>query len=155
MVHKLEVEVIIEVPRGSLIKRDSADHIDYFSPIPCPFNYGSVDTHIGLDGDRLDAVVLGRRLKRGSRLTVEVRGAVRMSDRGMRDDKLICSSRPLGKWKRKGILLFFKFYALCKWLINIPRGHFGRNQCLGWIDARSAIEEAEKRPDRRTDPHLP
>lgn len=78
-----------------------------------------------------------------------------MSDRGMTDDKLICSARPIGKWKRRGILLFFKFYALCKWLINIPRGHFGPNRCLGWIDATAAIEEAEKSPNRLTDSRRP
>jgi inorganic pyrophosphatase len=155
MENKLEVEVVIEVPRGSIIKQDASARIDYFSPVPCPFNYGSVDTHIGLDGDHLDAVVLGRRLKRGTRLTVEVQGAVRMSDHGLTDDKLVCSPHSVGKWKRRGILLFFRFYALCKWVINVPRGHFGRNRCLGWIDATAAIEAAEKLPNGRTDSSLP
>ncbi|HET9668554.1 MAG TPA: inorganic diphosphatase, partial [Casimicrobiaceae bacterium] len=53
------VEVVIEVPRGSFVKRGSLGHVDFVSPLPCPYNYGSVPTHIGLEGDLLDAVVLG------------------------------------------------------------------------------------------------
>jgi inorganic pyrophosphatase len=37
----LEVDVVIEVPRGSFIKRGSTGHVDFISPLPCPFNYGS------------------------------------------------------------------------------------------------------------------
>ena len=61
-----EVEVIIEVPRGSFIKRGSDFEIDFVSPLPLPYNYGAVPTMIGLEGDLLDAVVLGPRLALGS-----------------------------------------------------------------------------------------
>jgi hypothetical protein len=37
-----EVEVLIEIPRGSFVKRGSTGHVDFVSPLPCPFNYGSV-----------------------------------------------------------------------------------------------------------------
>lgn len=37
-----EVEVVIEIPRGSFLKRGSTGHIDFISPLPCPFNYGSL-----------------------------------------------------------------------------------------------------------------
>ena len=37
-----EVEVVIEIPRGSFLKRGSTGHVDFVSPLPCPFNYGSV-----------------------------------------------------------------------------------------------------------------
>ena len=43
-----EVEVVIEVPRGSFLKRGSTGHIDFISPLPCPFNYGSVPIYLGL-----------------------------------------------------------------------------------------------------------
>jgi inorganic pyrophosphatase len=43
-----EVEVVIEVPRGSFLKRRSTGHIDFISPLPCPFNYGSVPIYLGL-----------------------------------------------------------------------------------------------------------
>jgi inorganic pyrophosphatase len=136
------VEVVIEVPKGSIMKRCSDGRLDYVSPVPCPFNYGSVDAYTGSDGDLLDAVVLGPRLCRGTRLTVPVIGAIRITDRGMLDDKLICSARPVGALKHAMILLFFKFYARCKGLINICRGHSGVNRCNGWLSAKEAIARA-------------
>src|SRR3954447_25004428 len=86
-----QLEVVIEIPRGSFLKRGSTGHIDFVSPLPCPFNYGSVPTHIGLEGDLLDAVVLGPRLAAGTRIRIPAWGAVTLVDRGMSDDKLICS----------------------------------------------------------------
>lgn len=142
------VEVTIETPRGSFIKRTSSGAVDYLSPIPCPFNYGSVAAYIGLDGDCLDAAVLGRRRRTGTRLTVPALGAVRMLDRGIMDDKLICSDKPIGTFKRALILLFFRFFAICKGLINVCRGHSGGNRCLGWMDAAVALEEARILSDR-------
>jgi len=38
----MELEVVIEIPRRSFLKRGSTGHIDFVSPLPCPFNYGSV-----------------------------------------------------------------------------------------------------------------
>src|SRR5205814_7056079 len=90
-----EVDVVIEVPRGSFLKRGSTGHVDFVSPLPCPFNYGSVPTHLGLEGDLLDAVVLGPRLPLGTRTRAKAWGAVMFTDRGMTDDKLVCSDRPL------------------------------------------------------------
>ena len=62
------VEVIIEIPRGSFLKRGSTGELDFISPLPCPFNYGSIPAFIGQDADLLDAVVLGPRLPLGARL---------------------------------------------------------------------------------------
>ncbi len=42
-----EVEEVIEVPRGSFVKRGSRGEFDFLSPLPCPFNYGSVRRYIG------------------------------------------------------------------------------------------------------------
>jgi len=67
----VSVDVLIEIPRGSFLKRGSTGRIDFVSPFPCPFNYGSVPTHLGLEGDLLDAVVLGPRLAAGTRLTTK------------------------------------------------------------------------------------
>ena len=77
-----ELEVVIELPRGSFLKRGSTGRLDFISPLPCPFNYGSVEDLLGMEGDLLDAVVLGPRLPRGARVLVKVFGAVGMSDRG-------------------------------------------------------------------------
>ena len=59
--------MVIEIPRGSFLKRGSTGRLDFLSPVPCPFNYGSVESLIGLEGDLLDAVVLGPRLSRDER----------------------------------------------------------------------------------------
>lgn len=55
------VEVIIAIPRGGFLKRGSKGELDFISPFPCPFNYGSIPALIRLDGDLLDAGVLGPR----------------------------------------------------------------------------------------------
>lgn len=141
------LEVVIEIPRGSFLKRGSTGELDFISPLPCPFNYGSIDDYIGLEGDLLDAVVLGPHLRRGSRVTVQAFGAVSLTDRGMTDDKLICSHRPVGPRQRYLILLFFSFYAKCKGVLNFFRGRRGRNACDGWCDAEAAIARATPRTD--------
>ena len=107
-----ELEVTIDSPSGSFLKRGSTGQVDCVSPFPCPFNYGSVETLIGMEGDLRDAVVLGPRLPRGSRVTVRASGAVGLTDRGMYDDKLICSHHPVGRWQRSLVLFFF--HLLCK-----------------------------------------
>jgi inorganic pyrophosphatase len=139
------VDVVIEIPRGSFLKRGSTGRLDFVSPLPCPFNYGSVETLIGLEGDLLDAVVLGPRLPRGSRVRVTAHGAIGLTDRGLYDDKLICSSAPIGGIQRQLVVAFFVVYARCKWLLNLLRGRPGRNACEGWGSAAAAIARARPR----------
>ncbi len=139
------VEVIIEIPRGSFLKRGSTGELDFISPLPCPFNYGSIPAFIGLDGDLLDAVVLGSRLPLGATVKVHAWGAIRMIDGGLYDDKLICSRSPIPPWKQRLILLYFMIYAKAKSLLNLTRGHKGRNSCEGWHEAESALARATPR----------
>ena len=102
-----EVEVIIEIPRGCFLKRGSTGNIDFVSPLPCPYNYGSVPDYLGLDGDLLDALVLGPRLPLGTRIRAKAWGAVTMTDRGMKDDKLICSDHfPDARQRQKDTAIF-------------------------------------------------
>lgn len=140
-----EVDVIVEIPRGSFLKRGSTGHIDFVSPFPCPFNYGSVPRYLGLEGDLLDAVVLGRRLAAGTMLRVKAWGAVSLMDRGMSDDKLICSALPVTDDERRRVLQFFQFYAKCKGLLNLWRRRPGRNACDGWCGADEALARARPR----------
>jgi inorganic pyrophosphatase len=142
-----EVEVIIEIPRGSFLKRGSAGHLDFISPLPCPFNYGSVPSLVGLEGDLLDALVLGPRLPRGTLIRVKAWGAITLTDRGMSDDKLICNERPLTSSSRRQVLLFFRFYAKSKGLLNFWRRRPGRNACEGWCEAQQALARAQPRDD--------
>ena len=141
------VEVVIEVPRGSFLKRGFSGHIDFVSPLPCPFNYGAVPDYLGLEGDLLDALVLGPRLPLGTRIRVRAWGAVTLIDRGMADDKLVCSPHPLTSAEKQYVLRFFRFYATCKGLLNFLRGRPGRNACEGWRTAEEAIARARPRQD--------
>ena len=140
-----EVEVVIEIPRGSFLKRGSTGCVDFISPLPCPFNYGSVPRYLGMEGDLLDAVVLGPRLPFGTRLKVRAWGAITLTDRGMQDDKLVCSDRPVTAAQRRAVLRFFHLYAKCKGLLNLWRRRPGRNACEGWHEANYAIARARPR----------
>jgi len=140
-----EVEVVIEVPRGSFLKRGSSGQVDFVSPLPCPFNYGSIPTHVGLEGDLLDALVLGPRLPAGTRVRVKAWGAITFTDRGMSDDKLVCGERAPTELQRRNVLRFFRFYANCKGLLNAWRRRPGRNACDGWCSAEFALGRARPR----------
>jgi inorganic pyrophosphatase len=136
------VEVVIEIPRGSFLKRGSDGRVDFVSPFPCPYNYGSIHQYIGGEGDLLDAVVLGPRLPAGSRVRVNAYGAVGLSERFMYDDKLICALQPITLKDRRNILIFFNIYAFLKGILNLFRGQKGASRCEGWGEAAAAIQRA-------------
>jgi inorganic pyrophosphatase len=138
----VELEVVIEIPRWSFLKRGTSGHIDFVSPLPCPFNYGSVRRFIGSDEDYLDAIVLGPRLQRGTRVSVHAYGAIGLTDRDMYDDKLVCSRGPLRPRDRRLVLAYMTLYGWLKRLLNFLRGRSGRTVCEGWTDAQDAILRA-------------
>ena len=140
-------DVVIEIPRGSFLKRGWDGNIDFISPVPCPFNYGAIHDYVGCDGDLLDAVVLGQRMSRGTTVNVIAHEAIGLTDRGMYDDKLICSAGMLKACKKRSILLFFHFYALSKRMLNFYRGRSGGTYCNGWVGVSSAIARATPRED--------
>lgn len=149
------LEVVIEIPRGSFLKRGSSGHVDFISPFPCPFNYGAVPNLLGLEGDLLDALVLGPRLARGTRLRIPAWGAVVLADRGMIDDKLVCCAEHPTPAQWRAVLRFFSLYARCKRLLNIWRGRPGRNGCDGRIDIRDALARARPREPDWHGPSVP
>jgi inorganic pyrophosphatase len=126
-----QLEVVIEVPRGGFIKRKDDGGVDFVSPFPCPFNYGSVPNTVSSDGDRLDALVLGPRAARGARLVEKVVGCVRFIDAGLEDPKYICSARPLTTRDRLRVEAFFTFYARAKQALNLVRGKRGETAYRG------------------------
>jgi inorganic pyrophosphatase len=138
----LEVEVVIEIPKWSFLKRGTSGELDFISPLPCPFNYGSIPDYVGLEGDLLDALVLGPRLGRGERVEVIAHGAVGLSDRGMYDDKVICSRGPLSRSDRDRVLRFLRIYGRCKRMLNLFRGRPGLTRCEGWGPAEDAFSRA-------------
>jgi inorganic pyrophosphatase len=141
----ITLEVVIETPRGSFLKRTSSGKVDFVSPFPCPFNYGSADAYISPDGDSLDVAVLGPRMRRGAQISARVFGSVRLIDRGVSDDKLICSQGPIRPMQRFFILLFFQLYSACKRLLYLVRGLPGSCYCEGWCDPKTAMERARIR----------
>lgn len=44
------VDIVVEVPKGSFVKRLPDGAVDYVGPMPSPFNYGSVPAIPAPDG---------------------------------------------------------------------------------------------------------
>ena len=128
--------------------------MDFVSPLPCPFNYGAVPRWVGLEGDLLDALVLGPRAPLGGRLEVPSWGAIVLTDRGLVDHKLVCSAQRPSDAQMRFVLRFFHFYAACKAALNLFRGQSGRNACDGWCSARYAIDSATPRDDQWRGPKV-
>lgn len=112
----------VEIPKGGLVKRAQDGRVELISPLPCPFNYGSVPGTLGPDGDPVDVVVLGPRLPRGATGTLPVVGRVRMRDAGQDDPKWLLSERPPEEEELLLVDRFFSFYALVKLALQRRRG---------------------------------
>jgi inorganic pyrophosphatase len=108
------VDLVVEVPLFSFVKWGADGGVDFVSPVPCPFNYGSAVGAAGADGDPADVVWLGPRQARGTRSRQPVRCVVRFIDGGLPDDKWVCSDRPLRRRDRVALAAFFRVYALLK-----------------------------------------
>ncbi len=115
------VEVQIEVPRGSFVKRELGGGVEYLSPVPCPFNYGSLPGVLAADGDFADALVLGPRLAVGAHVATIAWLRVRFLDDGAVDDKLICGDRPPSQREIARIERFFAVYAVARTALNLLR----------------------------------
>ncbi len=157
------VSVVIEVPRGSFLKRELAEdgrggrgrgrgRIEYVSPLPCPFHYGSIEGTRGADGDALDAVVLGGGAARaGERRAGRVIGVVRFVDAGVCDDKYVVRADGEGAvggtgaagatvWERRLVEGFFGVYGPIRYAMNRARGMRGETGYRGaeWGEERGA-----------------
>jgi inorganic pyrophosphatase len=128
--------VVVDTPRFSYIKRRDDGRIDFVSPLPCPFNYGSVPGTLSGDGERIDAVVLGPRRARHSRAELAVVGLVRFCDAGQDDPKWICSDHPFGALEQAQVRTFFQLYAALKRGLNAWRGRSGAT-CYEGLELRS------------------
>lgn len=116
------VEVVVETPRGSFVKWRPDGGVRFATPIPAPYNYGSVPGTMAPDGDPQDALVLGPRLPRGHVGRWRVQGMVRFTDGGRPDDKWVCGDAPPSAFERLRIGLFFHVYARAKGVANRLRG---------------------------------
>lgn len=125
-----QLEVLIDHPRGSFIKRRDDGSFDFISPLPSPFNYGSVPGTLAPDGDREDAIVLGSRIAAGTRVKLPVVARVRFIDAGREDAKWVCG-RSLGQGDRLQLELFFQVYTRFKRALNAARGLSGPTEYRG------------------------
>lgn len=44
------MDIVVEVPKGSFVKRTPGGVVDFVAPLPSPFNYGSVPSLPAPDG---------------------------------------------------------------------------------------------------------
>ena len=139
-----EVEIEVETPRFGFVKRVASGEVDFVSPIPTLFNYGFVPGTRADDGDPLDVMLLGPRLRRGTRTRGMVQARVDFTDAGARDDKLVCKAEPLTAAERLAIALFFRLYARLKGGLNALRGRSGVT-AFGGIDEGRACRPGKKR----------
>ncbi len=109
-----EVLVVVEVSRGDFVRRGPTGRIALVSPLPCPYNYGSVPGTVSGDGDAIDAIVIGRRLARGTTVRSRVRAIIAFEDEGQSDPKLVCKAIPLTAAELVGLTAFFEVYTWVK-----------------------------------------
>lgn len=127
------MEALVEVPRGGFVKWElhGGRRVDFVSPLPCPFNYGCVPALPADDGDPVDAVVLGPRLPRGTRIRLPVVAVVHFRDGPHPDPKWVLSARTPSPACILGIQAFFEFYARARTLLRRLAGRRRRVVCEG------------------------
>ncbi|MEX1363256.1 MAG: inorganic diphosphatase [Nannocystaceae bacterium] len=125
--------VIIEVPRGGMVKRRGDGSVDFVA-LPSPFNYGSVVGTVAADGDPLDAIVLGPRLPPGRTVQRRPLAVYGFVDRGLLDPKIVCGeSLVLGGADRRAVERFFAVYSRFKRGLQRLRKQPERTEVLGWL----------------------
>lgn len=127
------VSILIEIPRGGMIKRRADGTFDFLSPLPSPFNYGSIPGTLAPDGDPLDAIVLGPRLRAGTRLQADVLAVYGFLDRAQLDPKLVCGHAPLQPGQRRAVERFFFLYERLKRALQRVRSQSEPTRALGWL----------------------
>lgn len=126
-------EVRIEQPRWAMVNRRDDGSVDFVSPVPCPYNYGCIPSHVSGDGDALDALVLGRRLSRNTLVRVPMVAVVDFLDGGCDDPKVVCSVRPFTDVDARGLWAFFTVYAVFKRALARVRGTSTEVRLRGWV----------------------
>ena len=123
------VRFVVEVPRGGFIKFASDGSIDFVSPLPSLFNYGSIPGTLSEDGEPHDGLHVGPRAARGTELEAPMRGVVRFVDGPHQDNKWVLKPGPLTRADRAQIDFFFTVYARLKSLRRSPASRY-----LGFVD---------------------
>ena len=101
------------------------------SPLPCPFNYGSVIGREAADGDPEDALILGQKVCAGETVEATVWGRVEFIDAGLVDHKWVCGTREPTEDEWSRIRFFFRMYVWAKRVLYLFRPISGRVEFLG------------------------
>ena len=125
-----ELNVLIDTPKFSFIKYKDNGSIDYISPIPFTVNYGSVLNTTSEEGDKSDAIVLGKKLKKGTTIKVPVVGKIEFYDRGIYDPKYICSDKEVSLVDKINVRLLFTLFSLARKTLNKLRGKKGKTKLI-------------------------
>lgn len=115
-----------------MVKRRADGTMDFIA-LPSPFNYGSVVGTMAPDGDPLDVIELGPRLRRGVRVERVPRAVFGFVDEGALDPKVVCSAAPLQPGQRRAVERFFWVYSRFKRGLARARGRTGVIETLGWL----------------------
>lgn len=126
----LQVNVYIDVPRGSFLK-PRRGRWPLISPYPAPFDYGDVLGTIAADGDPQDVIVLGRRREDPPDGVYPVVGVIRFVDAGQIDDKWVAGRQPTADDLRT-LNGFFRAYGQIKRFANRLRRRPGQTAFLGY-----------------------
>lgn len=92
------LRVIVEIPRGSLIKYELDPTGRYMTAVramdkkyPYIYSYGCIPQTLGGDNDPLDAIIIyDQPFQSGTVLNCKVIGVVTTEDKGEEDDKILC-----------------------------------------------------------------
>lgn len=134
------MKIIVDTPKWGFIKKKDDGSIDYISPFPCPFNYGSILDTEGEDGDREDIVVLGKKLKSGTQDCLANRVAiVSFYDKGEFDPKHIYSDKELNTIDKLKLYSFFSLFSVLKLVLNAVKGKKGKTKFVGIKIIKSKI----------------
>lgn len=94
--NKKEVNCIVEIPKGTRKKYELNKGSGKFilsrvidTNFVYPLNYGFIPRTLASDNDPLDAIILGRKLERGSIVKARVIALLKMTDDHIIDDKIL------------------------------------------------------------------
>ncbi len=116
------MDIIIETPRYSFFKHAKTSggfRKEFFSLVPCIYNYGFIEGTNSEDGMEEDAIVLGPRIDQGTRIKdARMIGVVRFVDDSRNDDKKVFSLS--GEDSIPSTMgLYFRIYSVYKMLMYL------------------------------------
>ena len=119
---------------GSVAADASLFVTEFWSLLPCPFNYGFAPDRSAADGACQDVIVLGRRLRPGERVVVTPRWSIRFDDGGLPDDKWVArlDGRNLSRLDIVSLGVFFTVYTRLKQARLLLAGRWKAARMTRW-----------------------